>query len=214
MPSVKIFQQLRDKVQKSQGLLPAEKRAMFWFHDYATALTKWQRNFNRVTFPQLRQHEFTKELVGANQARPGFFYFFMYDAKTKADLPYWDRFPFVLCLDSQPGRFRGLNFHYLDYLNRARLFDLLYPFREGRPGRPNVRDIRMRLKLSYHLLKLSAKYKAFKPCYKEYLANHVQTPLLKVGAKEWDVALFLPVESFVKKTKSQVWSESLKKIQT
>jgi hypothetical protein len=213
VPAVKIFQQLRDRVKKQDAMLPAEKRAMFWFHDYATALTQWQRKFKTVTYPQLRQDDFTKELVGADRAMPGFFYFFMYDPKTKVDLPYYDRFPFVLCLDNQHGRFRGLNFHYLDYLHRARLFDLLYPFRMGRPARPNVRDIRMRLKVTYSILKISSKYKAFKPCFKEYLVPHVQTPLMKVGAKEWDVALFLPVEMFVKQNKQQVWKESNKQFQ-
>ncbi len=194
-------------------MLPAEKRAMFWFHDYATALSQWQRKFQTTTYPQLKTAEFTKELVGANQAMPGFFYFFMYDPKGKVELPYYDRFPFVLCLDNQHGRFRGLNFHYLDYLSRARLFDLLYPLRMGRPARPNVRDIRMRLKVSYNLLKISSKYRAFRPAFKEYLVNHVQTPLMKVGAKEWDVALFLPVEMFVKATKQEVWKASSKMVQ-
>jgi hypothetical protein len=212
MPAVKIFQQLRDRVQKQNAMLPAEKRAMFWFHDYATQLTQWQRKFDRRTYPTLRGDDFTKELVGANRALPGFFYFFMYDAKTKADLPYWDRFPFVLCLDNQRGRFRGLNFHYLDYMNRARLFDLLYALRIGRPARPNVRDIRMRIRATYHLLKISTKYRAFKPAYKEYLVPNVRTPLMKVGAKEWDVALFLPVEQFQKQSKATVWSESRKQI--
>ena len=213
MPAVRIFQQLRDRVKKQDALLPAERRAMFWFQDYATALNQWQRKFKTTTYPQLKVDEFTKELVSADRALPGFFYFFMYDPKGKVELPYYDRFPFVLCLDNQQGRFLGLNFHYLDYLNRARLFDLLYQFRLGRPSRPNVRDIRMRLRVTYGLLKISSKYKAFKPCLKEYLVPHVQTPLMKVGAKEWDVALFLPVETFVKESKQQVWKASAKMFQ-
>lgn len=209
---VRIFQTLRDRIKKQNAMMPAEKRAMFWFQDYATELSAWQRRHTNRRFTTLVRDDFTKELVGANRALPGFFYFYLYDPKWKEELPYYDRFPFVLCLDSAPGRFRGLNFHYLDYNYRARLFDLLYPFRDGRPSRPTVRDIRMRLRVTYDLLKMSSKYKAFKPCFKEYLVPHVQTPLMKVGAKEWDVALFLPVESFVKETKAEVWRQSIKAI--
>lgn len=210
MPAVKVFQTLRDRIKKSNGLLPAERRAMFWFQDYANDLTRWQKRFVGESFRVLQNQEFTKQMLSPSRVQPGFFYFYLYDAKWKHELPYWDKFPFVLVLDVQKDRFLGLNFHYLGYEHRARLFDLLYQFREGRPSRPNVRDIRMRLKVTYSLLKISSKYKAFKPCLKEYLISHVRTPLLKVGAKEWDVALFLPVEQFEKHTKQHVWRESRK----
>jgi hypothetical protein len=219
MPAVRIFQTLRDRVQKQNGLLPAEKRAMFWFKDYATELTAWQAQFKSLSYTGVQSHQFTKQLVGANKAEPGFFYFYLYDPKWKMELPYYDKFPFMLCLSNEGGRFRGLNFHYLSYFERARLFDLLYPFREGRVSHHvakntqdphGIRDIRMRLKVSYALLEASTRYEAFKPCFKEYLPDHVQTPLMKVGAAEWDVALFLPVESFEKQTKNQVWDASRK----
>lgn len=210
MPAVKIFQELREKTNKNQGLLPAEKRAMFWFRDYATDLTRWQRRHVGTKFNELRNHEFTKELTSV--VRPGFLYFYMYDPKWKKELPYYDLFPFTLVLHEREDSFLGLNFHYLDYYHRARFFDLLYPFREGRPARPQVRDIRMHLNVTYAILKYTSKYKAFKPCIKRYLKEHVQTPYMKVGAKEWDIALFLPVEMFVKKTKQQVWKLSEQKI--
>lgn len=217
----KIFQTLRDKVIAKNDIIPAENRAMFWFRQHLIELTKWQHMYQRLTFNQLKEQTFTKQLVGANSVVPGFFYFFLYDPKGKNDLPYYDRFPFVLCLDnSEPGRFRGLNFHYLDYLYRARLFDLLYPFREGRGSHhggastelQGIRDIRMRLKMSYQLLKVSSKYRAFRPCFKEYLVSNVKTPLLKVGAREWDISIFLPVATFQKQTEQYVWKESQKMI--
>jgi len=213
MPAVRIFDELRKRVVKQNGILPAEKKAMYFFRNYASALTAWQRKWSKTKFDTLKTDvEFTKQIVGQNAAQPGFLYFFMYDPKLKRELPYYDRFPFVLVLSVQRDRFLGLNFHYLDYYHRARLFDLLYQFREGRKSRPTVRDIRMRLRVTYHLLKLSTKYRAFRPTIKCYLKSHVTTPLLKVGAREWDVALFLPVHLFVKETARNVWSESAKKI--
>lgn len=217
MPAVKIFQQLRDRVMKSGGLLPEEKRAMFWFKNYADELDWWQAKYTKLTYDRLAKQTFTKQIVGPTMAYPGFFYFFMYDAKLKQTLPYWDKFPFVLVLHVQKDRFLGLNFHYLDYSHRARFFDALYRYREGRTptkseDRSMVRDIRMRMRVTYAILKYTTKYKAFKPCIKCYLKSHIKSPLMKVGAKEWDVALFLPVERFQKETKTAVWAESNRKI--
>lgn len=208
MASTKIFQTLRESIEQRGDRVPAVNRALFWWEKYIRLLREWQSHYTTLTYRQLSNKEFTKQFVGPSYALPGFFYFYMYDPKWKNTLPYYDRFPFTLVLQSDRERFLGLNFHYLDYYNRARLFDLLYRFREGRPSRPNVRDIRMRLRVSYHLLKMSSRYKAFKPCIKEYLIPHVQTPLIKVGAKEWDLALFLPVERFQKETAQQVWRKS------
>jgi hypothetical protein len=204
---VNLFQDLRDKITKQNGTLPAEKRAMFWMTNYATSLSAWQGLNKGTTFAQLAHDEkFTKELV--KRPEPGFFYFYRYDPKWKDELPYYDLFPFTLVIADYPDRFLGLNFHYLSYHYRAVFFDALYPLREGRPSRPNVRDIRMRLEVTYSILQAAKSYRYFKPCLKMYLKTHVRSPLLKVGAKEWDVAIFLPVEQFKKKNKTYVWSQS------
>lgn len=206
-----IFDELRQRVTKSKGLLPAERRAMFWFRNYTSDLVNWQRRYRNKSFDDLLREKFSKQLVSSNGSYPGSFYFFGYDAKLKNELPYWDQFPFTLVLSREKGSFLGLNFHYLDYYHRAKFFDLLYPFREGRTLTPDVRDLRMRIRISYDILKASSKYRAFKPCIKRYLTDHVQTPLMKVSAHEWDVALFLPVESFVGESKQGVWKESANK---
>lgn len=209
-----LFQALRDEVvAKTAKQIPAEKRAMFWFRQNASALVRWQQGARNLGFNQLVHQQFTKELISPSRAFPGFFYFYMYDAKWADKLPYWDRFPFTLVLDVKNDRFLGLNFHYLDYYYRAMLFDVLYPLRMGRnpsvnEDRSQVRDIRMRLKVSYEILQSASKYKAFRPCIKEYLVDHVDTPLMKVGAKEWDLALFLPIHQFEKRSPQYVWKRS------
>lgn len=201
-----IFQDLRDRVTKANGLIPAEKRAMFWLQNYATSLTRWQ-NINRGTqFSELLGENFTKQMV--SRPEPGFIYTYLYDPKWKKELPYYDLFPLTLVLNVYPDRFLGLNFHYLDYYYRALFFDALYPLRTGRPSRPNVRDIRMRLQVTYDILLTAKKYRYFKPTIKMYLKEHLRSPLMKIGAKEWDVALFLPTEQFRKKSRTYVWAQS------
>ena len=207
MPAVSIFETLRQRVTKSNGLLPMEKRAMFWFKNYTTALGDWQRKWQSRSFDKLRQDTFSKEIVPPQAVEAGFLYFFLYlNPKGEKRLPYYDQFPFVLVLDAQPDSFLGLNFHYLDYVYRAMFFDALWPLRDNDPGTTDDRLIQ--LQATYDLLVSASKYKMFRPCIKRYIISRVNSPLLKVGASEWDVALFLPVESFVKEAKHTVWSES------
>jgi hypothetical protein len=211
-PRQNLFEDLRKRVTKARGFVPAEKRATFWFTRYTAELNAWQRRHTRTDYEQLIAEDFSKQLVNPTSAFPGSFYFYYYDPKLKKTLPYYDTFPFTLVLHKNKTSFLGLNFHYLDYENRAKFFDLLYPFREGRTATPDVRDLRMRLDISYAILKSSYKYRAFRPCIKRYLVKHVETPLMKVSAHEWDVALFLPVERFKKQSKQTVWAESKRRI--
>ena len=62
--------------------------------------------------------------------------------------------------------------------------------------------------MRYDLLKASAKYKEFKPCFKHYLGKHVKSKFVRVPITEWEIAIFLPVEQFKKAGKEKVWSES------
>lgn len=64
----------------------------------------------------------------------------------------------------------------------------------------------------YNILNKSAKYRYFKPCIKRYLYENVRSRYMEIPADEWEIALFLPLERFVGKTKRSVWSESRKKI--
>ena len=48
-----------------------------------------------------------------NTPKTGALNFFRYDPKLKGVLPYYDIFPLVLPIQSAPGGFLGVNFHYL-----------------------------------------------------------------------------------------------------
>lgn len=209
MPAVNIYDTLYARVNKSNGLLPMERRAMFWFKRYAQRLHEWQDDMRdmSLTYDQVRDGHASKALVPASRAFPGHLYFFTYDAKHKATLPYFDQFPFVLVLDTSPNSFTGLNFHYLDYYFRAMFFDALYSTRTRSDP-----DLKRQLRVTYDLLQVSTKYRAFRPCLKRYLHTQVQSPLLQVGMSEWDVALFLPVESFSGATTTTVWRDSESRI--
>ena len=71
-------------------------------------------------------------------------------------------------------------------------------------------DESTKLKISYKILNGVSTNKYFKPCVKQYLKSHTRSKFMKVHAEEWDIAIFLPLEKFAKKTKAQVWAQSKK----
>jgi len=137
------------------------------------------------------------------QIKPGFLYFFNYDPKMKDELPYYDRYPLVFPFEKTEDGFLGLNLHYIPPVYRARLMDNLYSLINNEKY-----DETTKLRMSYGMLNSAARYKYFKPCVKRYLASHVRSKFLQIPANEWDIALFLPLERFSKKSKSTVYKDS------
>ena len=201
-----IFQQIRERIEKSGALKPMEKRALYWFKTFRTDLSEWQRKIGKVTFAELQQEPISKRLVSPSRMIPGCLYFFLYQPENTKTLPYYDRFPFVLVMDRQGDSFTGLNFHYLDYYWRAWLFDNLYDAR-----RKDKDPLKVQLPFSYRIISETTKYKQFRPCYKRYLIKNLRSPLFQVGESEWDVALWLPVELYAKVPATDIWKESQRK---
>jgi hypothetical protein len=65
-------------------------------------------------------------------------------------------------------------------------------------------------KLRYSVISGVKKYKEFKPCFKHYLGKHVVSQFARVPMTDWEIAIFLPIEQFKKKSKTAIWQESLK----
>ena len=184
------------------GEVPARTRAARdWFRETASSF--------RTTPNELLRGAAEAEGGSALTGRtfPGRMYTFFYDPKTKRDLPYYDRFPLIFKIKNIDGGFLGINMHYLPPQLRARLMDALYPLVTNRKY-----DETTRLRLTYDVLNSAAKYRFFKPTIKKYLNNHVRSRFILINANQWDMALFLPTERFVKKNKNFVWRESRRAI--
>lgn len=156
-----------------------------------------------------------RKLVQEDQSRltvniePGSMYMYMYDPKYKDTLPFYDRFPLIFPFRVQSDRFWGINLHYLPLQLRAKLMDGLYDLANNKRY-----DSTTQLNLTYQALNAAAKLKYFKPCVKQYLFSHMQSQFAYIYPAEWDIALFLPLERFEKKTKTQVWAEVKKQMGT
>ena len=127
------------------------------------------------------------ENVLRRYAVQGHMYLFEYKAQSKY-LPYWDKFPLVYCIKSEPNEFFGANLHYMTPKKR------ILAIRDLMNGRINLP----------------------KACFHKYLKSNVEGLLLDLSADEWDTAILLPVEDFVitrkgseyNFSKEDVWSDT------
>jgi len=136
----------------------------------------------------------------------GRMFYFVYDAKYKDVLPYFDRFPLVIPIEMYPNGFLGLNLHYIHPKDRIILLNKLSEYANN-----SKYDSTTRLRLSYQLLASASKVYELQACIKRYLYSHIQSRFVEIDASEWDIAALLPVHNFSGASASRVWSDSRKK---
>jgi len=135
--------------------------------------------------------------------KPGKMYTFGYDAKLKAILPYWDKFPLIVVLDTYKDGFLGLNFHYLSPIDRQKFFTKILKF-SNQKGDPMDFTDKARFNISWDAVR-NIKH-ADKMIHK-YLYGHVRTSLLEAPPNEWENVIFLPYQKFVGASAKSVWSK-------
>jgi hypothetical protein len=183
-----------------QGIIPARTvAARDW---YRSAAGKLMSNITPGVFEKR-----TDEARKVSSMEFGYMYAFKYDPKTKNDLPYYDTFPLIFPVRMDSDGFLGINFHYLPPVLRAKLMNALYSTLTNKKY-----DDTTKVKISYSILQSASKYRYFKPMLKKYLRSHVRSQFLEVQVNEWDIAIFLPTESFRKADTGRVWEDSRKKI--
>jgi hypothetical protein len=151
----------------------------------------------------------------------GKLYFFIYDAKTKLQLPWWDQFPLIFLLNTKDTRtktpsFMGLNFHYLPYNQRLELLTALRNIDKN-----DKLTVEKRTIIAYETVLRYSKFA--KPCIKTYLVSNVRSQFIEVPKDEWEYAMLLgtakyPREKFVhtrddsqnvRVPRGDVWRDSL-----
>ena len=187
-----IFQRIAKN--KPATILPRFVRmAREWFRDQA----KQVQRVNQNQFLNQRN----KTISDINADCIGSMFFYRYDPKLKAKLPYYDMFPLVFPIEIYKDGWLGLNVHYLPPYYRAKLMDALYTITLKQGDKQQVQA-------SYQLLKGARRFRYFKPCVKRYLATHVQSSIVFIEPKDWDMALLLPLQRFVKQSEEIIWKES------
>jgi len=114
---------------------------------------------------------------------------FFYDPKYKKTLPLYDTFPLVLPLETIPGGFMGMNFHYIRPLQRVSLLNNLQRYASGGMSKNT------RIDATYDGIKNVG---IARNTIKKYLYNHVMSNFLRVDFDEAALAVKLPVQQFRK----------------
>ena len=189
----RLFDRLEQEAFKA-GIQARTKESMNWFRDKVSNI--------RISRAKLiAQGPIRKRQVY------GSMYNFQYDPKLKQVLPYYDRFPLCIPVQKAKGGFHGMNLHYLHPRIRARFLDALMDLTTNERY-----DRSTKMRLTYNLIKGSGKLRWFKPCFKHYLTSNIQSQLLLIEPADWEIAIFLPTDSFRKVAAASVWSDSNKKI--
>mgnify|MGYP000990713763 CR=1 FL=1 len=178
------------------GVTPRTKESREWFRKKASNM----RSINREALMKEEQLR-TKTKSGV----VGTMQMFFYDPKHKDTLPYYDLFPLVIVVGPAEGGFYGLNLHYLPPILRAKMLDALME-----TSASNKSDD-AKFAINYKKLQSIAKLRYYEPCFKHYLSDHIQSKLLLIEPPDWEIAIFLPTESFRKVSKATVWKESRNK---
>ena len=179
------------------GVRPRTTASLDWFR-------KRLKPVSRLNRKKIKEDSALKT---SSNPLPGRMYMYVYDPKTKAKLPYYDKFPLIIMVELTKDGFYGLNLHYLPPILRAKFFDKLLAFNSDKSYGANAR-----LKLTYNFLKASSRMKEFAPCFKRYLHSHVKSTVSEVPPAEWEIAVFLPTEHFTYNTKQTVWKKVRKMI--
>ena len=188
---------LLDRIKASlakEGLTPRTNAARTW-------LRAKVKELNPSRSALMRDSERLK-----SSSMIGRMYFYFYDPKTKDSLPYYDRFPLVIPIERYQDGFLGLNLHYIHPKQRIILLDKL-----SETANNKNYDETTKLRISYGYLSAASRAFEAQPCIKRYLFSQIQSRFLEITADEWDIAVMLPMESFVGANSSKVYSDSRKK---
>ena len=191
MPDPSYFEKLQMQAFRA-GVRPRTDESLNWFRERL-------KSVSRINRTKILKDSALKKV---NTPLPGRMFMYVYDPKTKATLPYYDKFPLIIMVELTKDGFYGLNLHYLPPRLRAKFFDKLLAFKNN-----SKYDNSTRLKLTYDFLRASSKLKEFAPCFKRYLNSHIKSTISEVPAPEWEVAIFMPTEHFTYNTKQTVWKK-------
>lgn len=197
MPTTFELMQERARREGIQGLT---KDSIKWFRQNAKKMVE-------INSSSLIREDPGLLVNSMSQLKLGTFAFAMYSPKHKKTLPYYDQFPLLLPLDirktmsrNEP-RLLALNLHYLNPESRAFLLGKLLDTLNN-----ERMDDTTKMLTTYGTLKAASNI--YKPALKSYIPNHFRSKFMRIPAKDWMTAVFLPVESFVGSSKQKVWGES------
>ena len=188
----KGYQTLFERIKEKTG---GEEQTWQWYRKTVRSMAlEYKQNPDKTIRDERRDRIDDEDSQDQNRlrryARQGRLFLFEYKAKMKY-LPYYDTFPLVYVIKANADHFFGFNLHYMEPRKRMIAIEKL-------------KDDRIDLPRS---------------CLHKYITDHVDGFLLDLAIDEWDSAIVLPVEHFVKERSgvlvpyksSEVWKETNEK---
>jgi len=145
----------------------------------------------------------TEDSVSAYESIEGGMFLFKYEPTTATKLKYYDRLPLVINLGSSGSGLTGLNLHYLPPRYRVAFMKALF----GDQDLDTLDEDDMQSRLG----KISS-YKFVRPTYKQYKYEGIASRLIRIPIQNWTLASLLPISSFQKQSKKDVWDDSIRMI--
>ena len=173
------YKTLFERVTNKTG---GEKKSLSWYRAAVKQeASSYKKNFNKYILDERKDRAGAAKEQDANELRrftvAGHLYMFEYKAKMKW-LPYYDRFPLVYVIKAAgKDEFWGANLHYMSPKKR------LIATKKLMNGRIDIP----------------------KRCFHKYLTAHVDGLFLDLAASEWDTAILLPTEDYVRDLNGMVF---------
>ncbi|QPB12446.1 DNA end protector protein [Providencia phage PSTCR6] len=140
---------------------------------------------------------------------PGKIYTYIYDAKNKETLPYWDKFPLIIYLGAATAKngnqlLYGLNLHYIPPKARQMfLEELLKNY-----ASTSIITSKTKLKIDWSKVK---GMRGSDLMIKAYLPGHIKGPMIEIKPQDWPNVITMPTQQFMSQgsrfAASKVWSQ-------
>lgn len=208
---IKTAIQVKKLEGKPTGKLTKQERQLIMINSFRSSIrqkianegaavnNKSSRWFNETMKKNVRGHKVTKP-------SPGKLYAYMYDAKHKDTLPFWDRFPLIIYLglgkQGSTTLMYGLNLHYIPPKARQQFLEELLKQYASTPTITN----NTKLKINWSQVKGFA---GADKMIKAYLPGHIKGSLVEIKPADWANVVMLPTQQFMSKGKryssNSVW---------
>lgn len=141
------------------------------------------------------------------QFKPGAIYTYVYDAKHKDTLPYWDKFPLIVSLGTSTTKngiklMHGLNLHYVPPRARQEFLEALLIHATTK----KQVSVSTRLKINWDMVK---GMKGSRNMIKAYLPQNIQGKIVEISPTDWVNVIYLPTQQFYSQGKrysaNKVW---------
>lgn len=191
--------------------------ALNWFR------VQVSKNFNPKASQILdNNHAYTKRTGANTETMIGKLYLFKYEAEEAGDeeTGLFDHYPMVFIFNATKTAaghtvLWALNMHYLAPRERMLLYQELLHLKTNKRWSKNVR-----LKLSWNLIKSVCKSQLYSRAVHAYRLDRVVGKMVEIPAYDWNIAVFLRLEKFIKPkthieaTKSQMRRRIIKRATT